>query len=378
MRLSYLSTSTIPSQKANAVHVMKMCHALALQGNEVKLWCLDGNSKKSDKEICEQYGVEQDFEIVRIGVASFLKKLVPEFILISFLSGFKYMFGKNADDAMYARSKLALFMVKGKRPYIMESHIPPRNGLLKYIEKKIIFHRNFRKLVVISNELKKNYMELFPRLSEEKIAVLHDATNLDETVINENVELITPGRFNVGYIGHLYPGKCMEVLLPIAQRTPNYTYHIVGGTAYWVDYWKKEAETQKLKNIVFYGFVDNKCVQAYYKKFDIVILPFSEKVYVGKKSEIASFFSPLKLFEAMGCRKAIVVSKLPTIEEIVDDNVNGLLCDVNSVDSWISAMERLERDSAFRMQMEENAYEKIRMNYTWNKRAEKIMGFLDE
>ena len=61
MKLTYLAASTLPSSGADAVHVMNVCKAFALEGVEVTLIARKSNSSE---DVFDYYGVERDlFEI---------------------------------------------------------------------------------------------------------------------------------------------------------------------------------------------------------------------------------------------------------------------------------------------------------------------------
>ena len=153
------------------------------------------------------------------------------------------------------------------------------------IESNILRHKNCKGLVVISYALKRRYRELFPFFPEDKITVLHDAADIDLSESGEKAELLAnESDIKIGYVGSLFPGKCMETLLPLAQICPQYKFHIVGGSKYWVDYWKNKANLIRVDNLIFYGFVDNSMLSDYYRAFDLCILPFSRNIHIDKKA----------------------------------------------------------------------------------------------
>lgn len=379
MRIAYFIDTVIPSSRANTVHVMRMCQALTNEGNTVSLYC-DRDSTCGDVEnIWGKYGISNKFEIVQIQLPEFVRKYGHRFsnILSAKLKAKK---AKNYDVA-YARSAYALDFIKKSHKFIFESHTEPDAWNLRY-EKRILSHKNCLGLVVISEALKKRYLELLPFLSSDKITVLHDCADINVSDTENKAqlrELPDKKRIKIGYVGHLYPGKCMEVLLPIAEARKEYCFHIVGGTDEWISYWKKETEKKKLDNIIFYGFVDNSKIGDYYRAFDIAILPFSKSVLVGtsKSLDIGKWISPLKLFEAMSYKKAIVVSSLPTIKEVMEDNKDALLADPDNLREWTDQLDKLVNDSELRNSLGNKAFEKLKNNYTWTKRAKAIVEILE-
>ena len=172
----------------------------------------------------------------------------------------------------------------------------------------------------------------------------------------------------------------MEVMIPVAKSRPNYLFHVVGGTKEWIDKWTTEAHADGVNNIVFYGFVDNAKIGNYYRAFDICILPFSKNVFVdkSKRLNIGRWISPLKLFEAMAYSKAILVSDIPTIKEVLTDEVNCIFADPDNIQEWGGKLDRLVNDSELRERLGASAKEELVKNYTWEIRAKRIIRIFEE
>lgn len=379
MRIAYFIDTEIPSPRANTVHVMRMCQAFSRAGHDVQLLCDKPAAESTGADIWDRYGIEKRFHIERISLPNWVRKYGHRFGLM--LSAKKKVQKMGPCDVAYGRSLYALNYLKRKKPFIYESHREPDRLNLMY-EKKILSHRNCLGLVVISQALKNRYLEICPFLREKDITVLHDCADIDTTGADTKAELVNaPGQTDVviGYLGHLYPGKCMEVMLPVAAKCPQYTFHVVGGTQEWVDHWRTAAEKEEIRNIRFYGFVNNSKVGEYYRAFDICILPFSKSVYVDKRKalDIGKWISPLKLFEAMAYEKAILVSRIPTIEEVMTDREDALLADPDNIDEWVCKLNQLAEDPDMRKRLGQNAREKLEKDYTWQKRAERIIDIIE-
>ena len=159
---------------------------------------------------------------------------------------------------------------------------------------------------------------------------------------------------------------------------PEQVFHVIGGTEEWVSHWKNKCFKDQIENIKFYGFIDNSKVIACYQYIDIVVLPFSDKVYYNrdKKDDIGRFISPLKLFEAMSCGKAIIASKLVSIEEVVENNKNAILVPPSDINLWCSSISELISNPELRKELGRQAEYKLRHKYSWMKRAEKILGLI--
>ncbi len=378
IKIAYLSDSFIPSTRANTVHVIKMCAAFAECGAETVLY---GNSEGlfDLNDIFKKYAVTNMYKIV-----------VEESHVFGKFRLIDYAFKKAKDvkkqnpDICYGRSLLSIFLLRNHFPFIYESHIKPNRRLFIWLEKKILKHKNFIKLIVISKNLKNEYLKMFPFLQSEDIIVLHDGADMISSGdmaerIPEKLLMAHKDGITIGYIGHLYPGKCMETLIPVAKVCKELRFHIIGGTEKWVNHWIDECHKEKIENIEFYGYIDYSVVNSCYQNIDIVILPFSNEIYFNKdkKDDIGKWISPLKLFEAMANGKAIISSDLPSIEEIITDNVNGILVPAEEPMSWKKAIYTLINDNDKRITLGNRAKQIFEEKYTWKKRAEKVLSIIE-
>lgn len=354
MQIYYISYSMIHSRSASSIHVMKMCQAFALNGHKIELYA--NRSSKKEKDIFNYYGVEKCFKIS--------KYLIPRIQGTSKLP-----------DLFYGRyAKGLLEMTSSGKPIIFEVHAPPKNEKEKKIQEALISHKNFKHLVSISHTLKNEYLNLFPCL-KNKVIVAPDGADPPKSLNNQNRIFKLMGKskkkFNIGYIGHLYPGKSMEIILELAKRLPDYDFHIVGGTNKDLKYWKNNIS---IPNIIFYGFVPNSQLGKYYNAFDIVLAPYQHKVSgFDGGGNLGQWMSPLKIFEYMAYSKAIIASNLPVLREILFNRKNSLLCSPDDITEWIKAILELENDTNLRNKLAKTGNTEFMKYYTWQKRAEKVI-----
>lgn len=376
MKIAYFIETVIPSNRANTVHVMKMCEALSKEGGEVTLFCDMDNEAVSIEEINRRYGINHPFSIVQMRINKYLRKYGHRFAGIWSAYKKTRRFDCSAFDVAYGRSVYALNYIKNKIPFVYESHTEPI-GQIKRMESKLLRNANCKGLVVISEALKNRYIELFPEFPKENITVLHDCANVEDHSNGEVAQLKkkSDAEVVIGYLGSLYPGKCMEVMIPVAKSRPEYLFHVVGGNKEWIDKWTTDARASGVNNIIFYGFVDNAKIGSYYRNFDICILPFGKNVFVdkSKRLNIGRWISPLKLFEAMAYAKAILVSDIPTIREVLTDEENCLFADPDNIEEWGEKLDRLVGDAELRTRLGNAAKEELMRNYTWEIRAERVL-----
>lgn len=378
MKIAYVHDKPIPSQMANSVHVMKMCAALANEGAEVTLFCpppTDG----AEADPYGRYGVAASFRIEYVS-SNPMMKLLPSGERLS--TGYKIAKAvqKAGIDVAFGRSMWALYFLRNDMPFIYETHMVDTNKT-RFISSSLFKNPNMKKVIMITNGLKEDYLKAYHELVSDKILVLQDGADVAKTLNAENTPqnpdklLKISKRPVIGYLGHLLPGKCMEVLSQVATQRPQYDFHVVGGKTEWVEKWQNDDRCRTLTNIKFYGFVDNKTIPYYYSNFDICVLPFSRNIVVGsmKNADIGRWISPLKLFEAMAYGKAILSSSLETVKEVMSDGENCLMASPEDIAGWCEKLDRLVSDEDLRNRLGQNAKELFESNYTWAMRAKEII-----
>jgi len=380
MKIAYVHDGPVPSQSANAVHVMKMCAALASKGAEVTLFCPDAEIDGNPFDI---YGVEKCFKICHVAPQGMLKR-IPKVRSFSMAHNMALEVKRQVFDYVFGRSTLAIYLLRNYRPFIYESHTLPANRFRLYAEKRIMKSKCFICHVIITDGLKQDYLNIYSFADASKISVLQDAADCAKHVAQDflpkdkSKELKIEKRPVIGYLGHLLPGKCMEILSQVAKMRPQYDFHVVGGKQEWVDRWKADERCKGLDNIKFYGYVDNKTIPYYYNLFEICILPFSSQIVVGnfKNANIGRWTSPLKLFEAMSYGKPILTTNLSTIQEVLTDGQDCLMESESNIEGWCNKLDMLVSDSELRDKLGAAAKTLFENNYTWSIRAEKIIGIL--
>lgn len=370
--LVYASDANLQSFRANAIHVMKICSSFATLCDTVTLFCVH---KGRDEGVYDKYGVDRRFYIN----AAFSQECqwMPAFIKC-ILSGIRNATRINRtykEAFVYGRSLWTLMFLRKNRDFSYEVHSVPTKRIYNFFESIILHRSSLKKLVTISDPLKQEYLKRYPNLIG-KIQVLHDGAD-SVSKGTEKAVLIKKGECDVhiGYVGSLYPGKCMETLIPIASKMSDVFFHIVGGPGVLVDSWKERCRKENVDNILFYGNVMPNKVNSYYQAFDIVILPYSNNIFYreGKSDDIGKWISPLKLFEAMSNGKAILVTSLDSINEILDHGKDAFIIEANDVNGWVYMLRTLIADSALREKLGKKALDKFEAHYTWKKRAEQIL-----
>lgn len=369
-RVAYIHSARMPTSAANNVSAMKMCAALRRCGMEVTLYAeQEPNSGQYEVEhFFDQFAIGEQFPIrLMPGIQNRSTRTYYDLVAVAIADGCTHIYTRSLDAALFA----AIADV----PVFLEEHKAKNSDKIPYLA-FLAKSSAFERLILISRSLQDHYTKLLPAL-ERKTLVLHDGADLDvEPAASFDLHADFESKINVGYVGHLYPGKGAELCMEVANRMPHVAFHMLGGTEKDIARWK--AECGNSANIHFYGHHPHRTVSAFIQSVDICIAPFLREVNEGGgKHNIADVFSPLKIFEYMAHGKPIVVSDLPVLREILEDEKTALFCNPDAPETFQAAIERLMDDSVLREVLGRNAREELRNSYTWKRRAEHVQAMID-
>ncbi len=362
MQIVYVTPSGIPSKQANTIQVMKMCEAFSQANHDVTLLYPDC-SKRSEDDIHSFYDVDPTFELQEVSWNP-LKEY--QFTVLAAL----YAYRKGA-DLVYARSIASCYFCSLLGiDVVYESHVPADNirPITTQMFQSLLTKSNLISLVVISEKLKDYYKAKYD--IDSRILVAHDAATRQNGSKIEHIQKASGQQ--VGYVGHLYEGKGIELIVKLAREVPEATFHIVGGTEKDLNKW--QSETDNVSNIVFHGFVQPGEVADYLKSFDTVIAPYQNEVHgAGGGTNLSRWMSPLKIFEYMSAEKPIVCSDLPVLREILTNRENALLRQPNDVAGWADALRELQRNDTLRQKLVANARRDFETQHSYEARAKAIL-----
>lgn len=364
-KIVYVSNANIPSNSASSVHVMKMCEAFKKNGMDIKLVIPNHFDKEQYKstDAFDFYGVSCRFPIKRI---KFIRKNVKGIREIIYtIAAVLWAILQRPDVIMTRKIMAARIAAMLHFPYILELHSttePTHYSLRKTLQSK-----SMKKLVVISEGLKQYMLDKY-EIEADRILVLHDAVNLEDyDSIDTSLEL-TSGQLKLAYMGSLFPGKGIETIVRLAAVDTKNRYDIFGARGP-VDKWKTLAE-ELGSSVHFMGQIENAKVPETLVKYDILLMPYSNKVEVYGE-DLTNCMSPLKMFEYMASGRIIMSSDLPVIREVLEDRKDAYLIEPDNVDAWYETIKEIESNRKEAVLIAQNGKEKVN-RYTWTARARKV------
>ena len=369
MKLAYLSNSKIPSREANSIHVMKMCQAFVSLGHEVMLLAPDVRSglETGVSNPFSFYGVKPCFEVRKLPWRSFKGRAWVygwEAARFARRAGADVVFGR----CLYSCAAAARLGI----PTVWDAHMLSflQRGDERFLFRLMINVPAFKGMTVNCDSLRRCILEAVPEL-QGRITVAHngaDAMPDDLTPMDLGRE---KGIFRVGYVGHLYPGKGLEIVRELAARAPWAEFHVIGGQQQTIDGLLRDATLPP--NLRLHGFVAPSETDRLTLAFDVLLAPYQREVHIAGGGETASWMSPLKLFSYMAAGKPILCSDLPVLREIIEHGRNGLMIAPNDPDAWLAAISRLSSEPAERERLGANAHSDFLARHTWQRRAHRVL-----
>ncbi|HEX6270184.1 MAG TPA: glycosyltransferase family 4 protein [Anaerolineales bacterium] len=371
MNIVAIAGSTIPSDTANSLQVMKACQALVQLGHKVTL--IVPGVKNSSIELKQHYGLQTDFQIEWISSSS--RRLFTWQAVRRTLS-----LHANLVYTWFPQS--AVFALLHKFPIILELHLQPTGRFGPAWYRAFARLRGRKRLAAITralvDTLERDYNMHF---RPDEVVIAPNGVDLerfaslpDPVTARRQIGLReTP---TVMCTGHLYAGRGMELFLSLAQSIPGAQFVWVGGRPEDVIIWKERAETEVISNLTFTGFIPNRDLPLYQAAADILLMPYSRSIMGSSgTADSASVTSPMKMFEYMAAGRAIVTSDLPVIREVLNENT-AVFCEPDSLASWKPVLENLLKDESHRLALGKQARQDVQ-GYTWLRRAARILnGFV--
>lgn len=344
---------------------MKMCAALARRGHEVRLV-----AKHGDEASCyddhEFYGVERNFVVEKIKRPPFRG------------GGAFYAAGMTAcvarrrrwADLVYCRDPLgALIAAQAGLPVAFEAHDVPTSWWLRTALTWAMHASSAVGMIAISHALRRDLEDAGIQPAERRLVVAHDAC---DPPTRNATRRVVGGSPVIGYVGGLYPGRGVELIVALAREMPRCRFRLVGGTEADLRRWRAE---QLPPNVEMLGFRPQRELRDVYDGFDIVVMPYAVEGVVGPtgRGDTSRWASPMKMFEYMASGVAIVSSNLPVLREVLRDGENAAIVRDSSVTAWRLAIERLLADVELRFRLASTAQFDLMREYTWDARAASVI-----
>jgi glycosyltransferase involved in cell wall biosynthesis len=396
LRILYLSTARIPSEKAHAFQILKMCEAFTQKGAAVTLLYQKRSNSAWTRQIADifsYYGVRSSFatkqlfcfEIPVLGEKMARLQFYVGLIFYLLAAAFFIITRKRSIDIIYCRDKFSLIAMRAIAalagvPVYYEAHDFPQ--ALVWLQ--LFFIKQADGVIVLTEQLKNLFLQ--GGLPAAKILVAHSAVDLElfesdkQKVPDVRARLgIPPGAFLIGYVGRFVTmdqekglRELIEAMQHVADSPAPVYLACIGGPMNAVPAYCDLIDELGLnrERFTFHDLVPAGDVPSYVAAFDLAAMPFPWTEHY------ACNMSPLKMFEYMAAAKPIVATRLPTVMEVLCDGVNAVLTEPDNPAALALAIQRIVQDPAFARRISKKAREDVN-SYTWERRAESILEFIN-
>ncbi len=397
-RLLYIANARIPTEKAHGLQIMQMCEAFAAAGAEVTLWAARrGNTPemRAAGDPFAYYGVRQNFTLRRVWsldlqalgrLGALLRRATFVLQAATFVLAVCLRVWFVQAEVFYSRdlpTLYALSWVKPRARCAYEPHRLWRSRLGRHMQARVL--RRAAGVYPITPTLR---ADLLPAAQQHaaKFLVAHDGVQAARFAgipaqAAARVALgYPPEAFIVGYAGRLTTlgmGKGLDVLVEAVAALgagSGVCLALVGGPDELVKPLREQWQARGLDPAAFFaaGQVAPPDVPLHLSAFDVCAMPHPHT------AQFARHTSPLKLFEYMAARRAIVASDLPGWADVLAHEQTALLVPPGEAAALAVALRRLHADPALRARLADAAYARVMQHYTWAARARAILAHLAE
>jgi glycosyltransferase involved in cell wall biosynthesis len=367
MRIAAISNSRIPSSTANSTQAMKMCDALVETGHDLHLIIPAETEETPWEALAAQYAVQHRFPVLRVPSRRTLKRM--DFVWYAHAAAR----GLRAELVYTWLPQSAVVESLLGVPVVLEMHADVAGRFGPWWLRQFWSGRSTRRLLVTTASLRRALERSTGlRFPEDRVQISPNGVDLARyaglpVAATARAQQGLPEGMTVGYTGHFYPGRGIELLYELAQALPTLQFLWVGGTPDRVEYWRRKVAEVGVNNVELFGFVENSRLPLYQAAAEILVMPYGRHVEASSGQDIAEVINPMKMFEYMAAGRAIVTADLPVIREILDETM-AVFCPVGDTAAWKAAILELSGDSRRRKSLSMNAQAAAK-KYTWTARA---------
>jgi len=384
VQVLYFADIRFPLERANGIQTMHTCAALAARGHSVVLH-VRRDTQRPARDPFVFYGVTPD---PRLRVVRARTPGSPALRRLAYLASvlIRTLHPRRPDVILTRDLGVASLLLRMPRslrpPLVYESHgfAPAVSQAMPELLSDAggTTGRKQRRLTAREQRTWKEadaYVAITRTLAEELtgrfgprdlVAIVPDGVRLPaERVFVPARPAAVP---TVGYAGHLYPWKGVDVLLDALALLPDVAGLIIGGHGAEPDLQRARTRAEALgiaARVRFTGAVEPSRVLPRLAEADILVVPNTATTLSAR------YTSPLKLFEYLAAGKPIVASDLPSLREVLSDGGNAVLVGPGDPAALAAGIRRVLDDPRLAESIARRAFDDA-ARFTWACRAERL------
>jgi glycosyltransferase involved in cell wall biosynthesis len=387
----YFADTRFPIERANGAQTMATCYALASRGHDVTLVVRPDTAREPrDPFQFYDWPVNARLRIRRIPSAGPSPARRARFLFSA------AALAVRSTGIVYTRDLgLAAFLLRmpmGRRLRVVyESHgladvvaaelprllgrgarVPSASKLARLARREARVWRRAHGYVTITQALADELTTRFgPR---PQVAVVPDGARLVAPAPTASSgTALSPEAMVLGYAGHLYPWKGVDILVRALAELPGARALIIGGHPEESDRHRIDALARSLHladRITFTGLLPPGQVATRLAAATVLVLP-------NVPSAISErYTSPLKLFEYLTMGKPIIASDLPAMREVLTHEETALLVTPGDPHALARAVRLLADQPDLSTRLATGA-RTLATAYTWERRADRLEQVLE-
>ena len=165
-------------------------------------------------------------------------------------------------------------------------------------------------------------------IKKEQIKVIYNAVSLDGQVISDNVKKLKErmtwqDKINILFVGRFDRQKGYDHLLNVIKKADSskYVFNVIGDSVHDV------IEKVEKENVIYYGWVDNKELPAYFCANDVLLMP----------SRWESF--GLVAVEAQLYGLPVIANNVASLPEVISDGLTGMLVNFEDTNKVVELLD---------------------------------------
>ncbi|WP_187170470.1 glycosyltransferase family 4 protein [Salidesulfovibrio onnuriiensis] len=380
-QLYFAKKFILPSRAANSLQSLTMAYAFASAG--VRTTLFPGFKGQRDHAAYRRE-LENAYGLVPVDALN----------LKSLYGGHKGIYGVNFRAKMaaawFAAGPGTVFYSRDIKEALMLARLKRRFGLKRplFFEMHEILaeqHRRngtgreerFRRLELELLDQLDGVVVISPLLADDleafyapDVPVFSAPMGFNEQIFSPVPDVDLSGQVNLAYAGSLYEAKGIHDLVEAMRHLPErFRLLVMGGNP--------GEELTRLRTmaagipggrgrIEFFGHLSPVELAARLRNCHIFVIPQNSR---------AEFFSPIKLYEAMGLGLPMVVTPVPAISAVLEDGKNAVFAEDTAPRALARAVERLAGSQGLARSLQSNCREEA-IAHTWKQRAKDCLDFM--